>query len=44
MQKNNSQLLIYQTKDSEIKIETQFEDETVWLTQSQVSKISLNPK
>ena len=39
MQNNNSQLLIYQTEDGKIKIETQFEDESVWLTQSQISEL-----
>ena len=32
----NSSILIYQTADGQTKIETQFENETVWLTQAQI--------
>jgi hypothetical protein len=35
----NSQLLIYQTEEGKIKIETRFEDETIWLTQKQLSEL-----
>lgn len=34
-----SQLLIYRTEDGKIKIETRFQDETVWLTQKQLSEL-----
>jgi hypothetical protein len=33
-------LIIYQTEDGQIKIETHFEDETVWLNQKQIVSIS----
>ena len=39
MQKNNSQILIYQTQDGKVKIETEFENGTVWLTQAQISEL-----
>ena len=38
MQKNN-QLIIYQTEDGRVKIETHFENETVWLNQAQIGEI-----
>lgn len=34
-----SQLLIYRTEDGKIKIEARFQDETVWLTQKQMSEL-----
>ena len=34
--KMNSNIIIYQTEDGETKIETHFENETVWLTQEQI--------
>ena len=33
MQENNSQIIIYQTKSGETKIDVRFENETVWHTQ-----------
>lgn len=36
---NNSSLLIYQTLDGETKIEVNLKDETVWLTQEQISQL-----
>ena len=36
---NNSQLLIYQTPDGNIKIDVQLEDETVWLTQAHLCEL-----
>jgi len=33
----NNQLIIYQTEDGKVKIETHFEDETVWLNIEQIS-------
>jgi hypothetical protein len=36
---NNSQLLIYQNPDGTIKIDVRLEDETVWLTQEQMSAL-----
>ncbi len=36
---NNSSFLIYQTNDGKIKIETHFEDETVWLSQAQMAHL-----
>src|SRR6056297_2429396 len=38
MNKTN-QLLIYQTEDGKVRIETQFRDETVWLSQSQMAEL-----
>ena len=35
----NSNILIYQTEDGNIKIETRLEDETVWLTQAQIAEL-----
>jgi len=33
----NGEILIYQTEDGETKIEVRFENETVWLTQMQMT-------
>lgn len=35
----NNKFLIYQTEDGKIKIETHFENETVWLNQAQISEL-----
>ena len=35
----NSNILIYQTEDGQTKIETMLENETVWLTQEQMSEL-----
>ena len=35
----NNQLIIYQTEDGKVKIETHFENETVWLNQSQIGEL-----
>jgi hypothetical protein len=35
----NNQLIIYQTEDGKVKIETHFENETVWLNQTQISEL-----
>lgn len=35
----NNQLIIYQSEDGKIKIETHFENETVWLNQAQMAKL-----
>ncbi len=37
MEETSSDIIIYQVHDGEIKIETRLEDETVWLTQAQMS-------
>ncbi len=34
---NNSEIIIYQTEDGQTKIRTRLENETVWLTQDQIS-------
>ena len=34
-----SNIIIYQTEDGQTKIETQFDNETVWLTQAQISTL-----
>ena len=33
---NNSEILIYQNPDGNIKIDVRLDDETVWLTQAQI--------
>lgn len=35
----NSDMLIYQNKEGSIKIDVRMEDETVWLTQSQMGQL-----
>ena len=35
----SNQILIYQTEDGKVKIETHFENETVWLNQSQIAEL-----
>lgn len=35
----NSQLLIYQTPDGQIKIDVHLEEETVWLTQAHMAEL-----
>ncbi|KPA15559.1 toxin Fic [Candidatus Magnetomorum sp. HK-1] len=35
----NNQLIIYQTEDGRVKIETHFENETVWLNQAQIGEL-----
>ena len=37
--KENNQILIYQTEDGKIKIETHFENETVWLSIEQMAEL-----
>lgn len=39
--KMDSSIIIYQTEDGETKIETHFENETVWLTQDQIVALFL---
>ena len=34
-----SDIIIYQTEDGKTRIETHFENETVWLTQAQISEL-----
>ena len=35
----NTPLIIYQTEDGKVKIETHFENETVWLNQAQIGEL-----
>ena len=35
----NNQLIIYQTEDGKVKIETHFENETVWLSIEQIAEL-----
>jgi hypothetical protein len=35
----NSEILIYQNKDGDIKLDVRLEDETVWLTQAQICEL-----
>ena len=37
--KQNSEILIYQTKDNETRIETRLKDETVWLNRHQLAEL-----
>jgi hypothetical protein len=39
MEKNNSSFLLYQTEDGKVKIETHFENETVWLNIDQLAEL-----
>ncbi len=39
MAENRSQIILYQTEDGDTRIEVRFEDETVWLTQSQMAEL-----
>ena len=39
MKKNNGEILIYQSKDGATKVEVRIQDETVWLTQQQMSEL-----
>lgn len=35
----SSEIIIYQTEDGQTRIETHFENETVWLTQEQIATL-----
>ena len=35
----NNEILIYQTEDGQVKIETHLENETVWLTMDQIAEL-----
>ena len=35
----NNQIIKYQTEDGKVKIETHFENETVWLSQAQITEL-----
>ena len=39
MEQNNSQIVIYQSESGETKIDVRFVDDTVWLSQSQMSEL-----
>jgi hypothetical protein len=39
MQKNNSEILLYQTEDGQTKIDVRLEEETVWLSQAQMVEL-----
>jgi len=39
IEKYNSELIIYETKDGNIKLDVNLENETVWLTVNQMSLI-----
>jgi len=39
MEKNNTQILIYQSNDGEIKLDVHLEDETVWLSQAGMAQL-----
>ncbi len=37
--KNNSELIIYKSKDGKTKMEVKLENNTIWLTQNQISEL-----
>lgn len=37
--KPNSEIILYQTEDGKTKIEVRLENDTVWLTQAQISEL-----
>ena len=39
MKTENNPLIIYQTEDGKVKIETHFKDETVWLAVEQIAEL-----
>lgn len=39
MTSDNSEIIIYQTEDGRTKIDVRMEDETVWLTQTQMAEL-----
>jgi hypothetical protein len=41
---NNSEILIYQNSDGNIKIDVRLEEETVWLTQDQMANLFVKAK
>jgi hypothetical protein len=41
---NNSEILIYQTNEGDIKIDVRLEEETVWLTQDQMATLFCKAK
>ena len=38
-EKSNSEILLYQTEDGQLKIQVRLEDETVWLTQAHMVEL-----
>jgi hypothetical protein len=42
--KNNSEFIIFKTEDEKISVDVRFEDETVWLTQDQMSMLFAKAK
>jgi len=39
MDENKSQIIIYKTESGETKLDVRFQDETVWLTQAQMTEL-----
>ena len=39
LQPDNTQFLLYETRNGDIRIETRMQDESVWLTQEQMSEL-----
>ena len=35
VENNQSEIILYETEDGRIKVDTIFQDETIWLTQAQ---------
>ena len=44
MNKNNSEIIIYQTEDGKTKIQVRLEDNTVWLTQADMVELFQSSK
>ena len=42
--KSNSEILLYQTDDGELKIQVRLENETVWLTQADMVELFQSSK
>ncbi len=38
-QSNTSEIILYQTSDGQVRIDTVFQDETIWLTQSKMAEL-----
>ena len=39
IEKNNGEIIIYQSEDGKIKLDVRLEEKTVWLTQEQIAQL-----
>ena len=39
IEKNNGEIIIYQSEDGKIRLDVRLEDKTVWLTQEQIAML-----